>query len=125
MYVKHQPRNRKIAQDAGGIVKIGEHKVIPVRGRSMVTKGASVQPKGQSWQSTRGDQGRKAFEMRNPKVSLKCELMSRCEKEELGVPGRRRGECLAGDLVWLNLVMQDIGTGTKRESWGWPLGGFT
>lgn len=37
-------------------MKTDEHKEILVKGGSMVTKGASVQPRGQSWQSTRGGQ---------------------------------------------------------------------
>lgn len=58
-----------------------------------------------------------------PSFLYKCELMSRYEKEALGVPGRRRGECLSSDSVRLNLVMmQDIEWGTKKESWGGRLG---
>lgn len=42
---------------------------------------------------------------KTPNFLYKCELMSRYEKEALGVPGRRRGECLSSDSVRLNLVM--------------------
>lgn len=57
-------RNRKIAQNGGGIMKRGEHKEILVRGRNMVTMGAVCSPQdrvGNQLGETRVEGVRKAL----------------------------------------------------------------
>lgn len=50
------------------------------------------------------------------------------KRRNLEFQGRKRSECLPSDSVRLDLVMQDIERGTKRETWeggqGQILGGF-